>query len=269
MAKVAPQSHFLLRLHAAFQSGTRMFLVVDYMPGGDLYEYIRKKKRLSNDASIFAMAQVLDGLRALHEVGFVHRDIKPENVLLDENGICKIADFGLAKEANSCKTFVGTDLYLAPELLGGGIQRRQPQSPASDLWAFGCLIVNCLTGGDPFPGESANVVYTAILRAPPRLYSADLTPARDLILGLLRKDPATRYTSKQAREHPWFSGIKWDTLHEGCMPGWERLPTDPSALSSGSSRSNTKRGALLEQYCDPHDESLIRDFSMTVDQIES
>eukprot|EP00756_Hemistasia_phaeocysticola_P014603 Hpha_TRINITY_DN15346_c0_g2::TRINITY_DN15346_c0_g2_i1::g.87910::m.87910 len=264
MAKVAPQSPFLLRLHAAFQSGTRMFLVVDYMPGGDLYEYIRLKRRLPMEASQRAMAQVLEGLRALHAVGFVHRDIKPENVLLDERGNCKIADFGLTKDIESCKTFVGTDLYLAPELLGGGMQRRQPQSPASDLWAFGCLIVNCLTGGDPFPGDTTTVVYGAILRSAPRLYGAENTAAGSLILGLLKKNPVERFNGDQARAHPWFSQIKWDTLHEGVLPGWQAPPAEVPSRPKGG-----KGKALVEQYVDPSsDEGFVRDFSMTIGDLD-
>lgn len=225
MAAASARSPFLLTLHAAFQSATRLFVVVDHMPGGDLHAYVGRRGALGDAAGRRAMAQVLAGLLALHDAGFVHRDVKPENVLLDARGNCCVADFGVARPAaDRGRRVAGTDAYLAPELLqsGGGA----PQCAATDLWAYGCVVVHALTGHDPFPGlPPPGQLHSAILSRAPLLRGAEGSGARGLILGLLEKDQARRLSGDAAQRHEWLAGA--GPLTEGGMPGWAPPPGPP------------------------------------------
>jgi eukaryotic-like serine/threonine-protein kinase len=142
-------------------------------------------------------AQLAQALDALHARGLVHRDVKPSNVLLDDAGDAVLTDFGLARGADSTQLtrdgqIVGTLHYLAPELIEG-----DPASPASDIYALGCLLYACVTGAPPFTGTEAELAYAHLAEPPPK-------PAGvpdDLVLALLtalEKEPAARPTTGTA-----------------------------------------------------------------------
>jgi len=141
-------------------------------------------------------AEVADGLDALHAAGIVHRDVKPSNVLLGDDGAA-LADFGLARGVDSTQLtregqLVGTAHYLAPELIGGA-----PASPASDVYAFACLLYEAATGAPPFAGRAdAEIGYAHLVEEPPRP-ALPAGVAEAILLGL-EKDPADRPTSATA-----------------------------------------------------------------------
>ena len=123
------QSPFVVRLHYAFQSSVKLYMVMDYMPGGELFQLIRAVGRLSEAKARFYAAEILLALEDLHQNLIIYRDLKPENVLLDGMGHVKLADFNLSKlvedGATRTFTFCGTAEYLAPEVLRGEAQRQR------------------------------------------------------------------------------------------------------------------------------------------------
>jgi serine/threonine-protein kinase len=180
----------------------RPFLAMRYVDGRSLDAHIREAGPFSLDEVLRLAADVGSGLVALHERGLLHRDVKPSNVLLDERGNALLTDFGLAKgPAYTVLTrpgeLLGTPDYLAPELIEGVCA-----SPASDLYAFGCLVYACAAGSPPFTSENVLEIAVAHLSAePPDLAAVrpDLPAAfGDAVLSALAKDPADRPTSGKA-----------------------------------------------------------------------
>jgi serine/threonine protein kinase len=152
---------------------------------------------LTAQETVRTAAQLAQALDALHAKGILHRDVKPPNVLLDERGDAVLADFGLARGADSTQLtrdgqIVGSVPYLAPELIEGA-----PATPASDVYALGCLLYECATGGPPFAGTDAELAYAHLAEPPPRPpgLSPDLTAA---LLSALEKDPSARPTTATA-----------------------------------------------------------------------
>jgi serine/threonine protein kinase len=136
------------------ESGGRRFVAVRYVDGCSLAELLEAEGRLPIQQIVPVAAQIGAGLDALHEQGIVHRDVKPANVMLDVDGACALTDFGLARgDAYTVLTrpgqVMGTVDYLAPELIKGGAA-----TPAGDIYAFGCLVFECVTGAPPFAGGS-------------------------------------------------------------------------------------------------------------------
>jgi len=161
-----------------------------------LAQRIRRQVRLDLRETARLAAQIGAGIDALHRLRVLHRDVKPSNVLLDEAGDAVVADFGLARGADSTQLtregqLVGTAHYLAPELIEG-----RPASPASDVYAFGCLLVECLTGAPPFAGRGdAEVGFAHLVEAAPdpRLRTPELPADAALaVLTALEKDPRNR-----------------------------------------------------------------------------
>jgi serine/threonine protein kinase len=177
------------------EAGGRHFLVVEYVSGPTLEESIRSEGPLAVDAIVRLAREVAAGLDALHEHGIVHRDIKASNVLLDE-GRALLTDFGLAKgPASTVLTrpgqVLGTLEYLAPELIRG-----EPATPASDIYAFGCMVYECAAGTTPFAGRSLFEVGIAHLDEEPGDPGAGREgwpPALSAgVVEALHKEPAAR-----------------------------------------------------------------------------
>eukprot|EP01064_Diplonema_japonicum_P033131 TRINITY_DN645_c2_g1_i1.p1 TRINITY_DN645_c2_g1~~TRINITY_DN645_c2_g1_i1.p1 ORF type:complete len:390 (+),score=106.72 TRINITY_DN645_c2_g1_i1:59-1228(+) len=218
---------FLVKMHYCFQSTSKLFFVLDYMPGGDLYDYTGTLEggHFDEKTARYYAACVYMALQHLHENGIVYRDLKPENVLLDENGNAKLADFGLSKqlydsetdENERAKSFVGTAFYIAPEIL-----YKKAYSFTVDWWSFGVLVFNLLTGENPFYGDSVNEIFTAILKEEPVVRSCYKVSdsARDLIRGLLTKDETKRFAGPEVKKHAWFAGFDWDSLGKKRAPKW-------------------------------------------------
>jgi serine/threonine protein kinase len=156
---------FIVKMKFAFQNEKKLFLVLDYCPGGELFFYLSKIGRFKEKSAIFYAANILLALEVLHENGIVYRDLKPENILISQDGYAKLTDFGLSKDDMMGKftnSICGTSEYLAPEVfLGKGY------GMACDWWSFGCLIYEMLTGLPPFYFKSKNDLYNAIMNKEP------------------------------------------------------------------------------------------------------
>ncbi|KAL2918844.1 cAMP-dependent protein kinase catalytic subunit [Polyrhizophydium stewartii] len=230
---------FIVQMLSSFQDSTHVFLLQEYLPGGDLFQCIKTHGWLDEANSMFFAAQIQLGLAYLHENRIIYRDLKPENVLLDGKGFVKISDLGFAIYLDprtfpdeTTKSFCGTPSYIAPEIL-----LNKPYSYAVDWWAFGILIFEMCSGCSPFQDFDTNRTYTRILRGqirwppnPDTFFSAE---AQDLVCRLLEFECENRLGSlgreRDVRTHPWFHGIEWGRLELRRV-----RPPPPSAVHSHS-----------------------------------
>lgn len=197
---------------------TEIYLVLEFLPGGDLMDYIMRKGKLSEYETTKIIQQVLDALVYCHKIGIAHRDIKPENILLtkDEPPIAKLTDFGLAKmvePGSFLKTFCGTLTYVAPEVISMHGRIAGAYSTAVDMWSVGCVTFIMLAGSMPFIAEGQEAMMQVIQEGnydDAILDEIELSGAGlDFIESLLRVNPASRMTGEQALDHPWLSNIEY------------------------------------------------------------
>ncbi|XP_038709523.1 serine/threonine-protein kinase Aurora-3 isoform X2 [Tripterygium wilfordii] len=185
----------ILRLYGWFHDSERIFLILEYAHGGELYRELRKKSYLSEKQAATALAYC-------HEKHVIHRDIKPENLLLDHEGRLKIADFGWSVQSRSKRhTMCGTLDYLAPEMV-----QNKAHDYAVDNWTLGILCYEFLYGVPPFEAESQNDTFKKIVEVDlsfPSTHSVS-AEAKDIISRLLVKDSSKRLSLQKILEHPWI-----------------------------------------------------------------
>ncbi len=172
----------------------RVFIAMEYVAGRTLRDWLSDRGRLTPRETFAVLEPVLAALAAAHAAGLVHRDIKPENVLIADDGRVKVADFGLARavsNATSTGALIGTVAYLAPELVERGVADRR-----SDVYAAGILLYECLTGAQPYTGETPlQIAYQHVNHdvPPPSDLRHTLAPELDeLVLRATSRDPAGR-----------------------------------------------------------------------------
>lgn len=211
---------FVVHVHATFQSPRKIFFLLDYCPGGDLFSYLQLHTRLSERQTKFIAAQLVVALEAIHGRNVVYRDLKPENIIIDHDGYVKLTDFGLSKvltKSEKMKSICGTPEYLAPEMLTKG-----GYGQSCDWWALGCVIYEMVTGMPPFFSNSRKDLFESILQHKPK-YPSSLSPSLVKMLdGLLEKDFTKRLGSKlgakDIKNHFWFIDISWEYLKVKNLP---------------------------------------------------
>ncbi|KAI9138445.1 kinase-like domain-containing protein [Paraphysoderma sedebokerense] len=213
---VQANSPFLVGLKFSFQTPDKLYLVLDYMNGGELFYHLQKEQVFSEQRVKFYTAELVLALEHLHKHGIVYRDLKPENILLDSTGHIALTDFGLCKENLSfdqtTNTFCGTAEYLAPEVLTG-----TGYNKSVDWWSLGILLYEMTAGLPPFYSENVNVMYQKILHAEIQFPPVFSEHAKSLIIGLLTRDPSRRlgappHDAAAIKSHPFFANIQWDKL---------------------------------------------------------
>ncbi|KAL5021068.1 hypothetical protein ScPMuIL_000223 [Solemya velum] len=198
------QSHLrhphILRLFGYFHDKTRVYLILEYAPRGELYKELQKQNRFDDKRSATYIAQLANALMYCHSKKVIHRDIKPENLLLGLTGDLKIADFGWSVHAPSSRrtTLCGTLDYLPPEMIEGKLHDEKV-----DLWSLGVLCFEFLVGKPPFESESHSDTYKRISKVDLHFPSYVSEGARDLISKLLRHDPNKRLPLGGVLEHWW------------------------------------------------------------------
>jgi len=207
------QHPFIVNLNYAFQTKDKLYMILDYINGGELFFHLKKEGRFAENRVKLYAAEIASALDHLHALDIVYRDLKPENILLDAEGHICITDFGLSKQIESPEgthTFCGTPEYLAPEVLKG-----QGHGTPVDWWSLGTLLFEMLTGLPPFYAQNVNVMYTKILSGELRFPSYISDNAKSLLEGLLTRDPEKRLGTNggtEVKHHPWFGDIDWDKL---------------------------------------------------------
>lgn len=210
---------FIVTLHFAFQTGKKLYFVLDYCSGGELFFHLGRCGRLRESLACFYSAEITLALSHLHSVGIMYRDLKPENILLDKDGHVKLADFGLSKEGipngvSGTGSFCGTAEYLAPEILN-----RTGHGTGVDWWALGMVLYEMLTGMPPWYTKERDVLFERVCRAPLDFPSHVSKPARVIISGLLIRDVARRLGvrgkgAQEVMEQEFYSHIDWKALLE-------------------------------------------------------
>ncbi|XP_042478727.1 3-phosphoinositide-dependent protein kinase 2-like isoform X2 [Macadamia integrifolia] len=250
----------IIRLFFTFQDTFSLYMALESCEGGELFDQINRKGRLSEDEARFYAAEVVDALEYIHGVGLIHRDIKPENLLFTGDGHIKIADFGSVKPMQDSRitvlpnassddkacTFVGTAAYVPPEVLNSS-----PATFGNDLWALGCTIYQMLSGTSPFKDASEWLIFQRIIARDIRFPDYFSEEAKDLIDRLLDINPSRRPGAGPdgyiaLKMHPFFRGIEWQNLRKQTPPKLALDSNDsswnPSHAGYGSMRANEGTG---------------------------
>nr|XP_033811120.1 ribosomal protein S6 kinase alpha-1 isoform X2 [Geotrypetes seraphini] len=208
---------FVVKLHYAFQTEGKLYLILDFLRGGDLFTRLSKEVMFTEEDVKFYLAELALGLDHLHSLGIIYRDLKPENILLDEEGHIKLTDFGLSKEAidheKKAYSFCGTVEYMAPEVVN-----RQGHTHSADWWSYGVLMFEMLTGSLPFQGKDRKETMTLILKAKLSMPQFLSSEAQSLLRALFKRNPANRLGSstdcaEEIKRHPFFATIDWNKLY--------------------------------------------------------
>lgn len=225
---------FIVNFYYAFQDHEKLYLILEYAQGGELFHHLAAERMFSEDVAAFYMAEMVLALDHLHRtVGVIYRDLKPENCLLDHEGHLLLTDFGLSKvtldDESPCRSILGTPEYMAPEVIEG-----KEYGAAVDWWSLGALGFDLLTGAPPFTGNNNAKIQEKIVKqklALPYFLSPD---AKDLLTRLLRKDPKKRLGYNMTkdmqiiRNHRFFRKINWKQLESRELePPIQPLITDP------------------------------------------
>jgi protein kinase A len=204
---------FVVDLFATFQDNLNIYMLLSYVPGGELFTHLRRAQRFTPDVTRFYLATIILALKYLHSFNIIYRDLKPENLLLDSRGYLRLTDFGFAKIVDDRTwTLCGTPEYLAPEII-----QSDGHGKAADWWACGILCYEMLVGYPPFFDESAYGIYEKILNGHIHWPRNMDRLSRDLIRAFLHPDRTKRLGnliggSQDVLDHPWFRGVDWDAL---------------------------------------------------------
>ena len=236
MSKV--KSPWIVELKASFQDNDFLYLVMEFLPGGDFMNLLIEKDKLTEEEAKFYTAELILAVESIHKLDCIHRDIKPDNILIDKTGHIKLSDFGLAKvsdklyEQNSTKTpnynpnkrthqklysCVGTAFYVAPEVL-----KKKGYSQEIDWWSVGVIFYEMLVGYAPFYAEETQEVINKVLgkiwEVPEEIKLSK--EALDFMKRMM-SDPNERLGkngSEEIKSHPFFKGVDWDNIRNNMKP---------------------------------------------------
>jgi len=218
---------FIVGLNMAFQSKDKLYFVLDYCAGGELFFHLGKVGKFSEQRACFYAAEITLAIDYVHDLDIVYRDLKPENVLLDSRGHVRLTDFGLSKEgisksSSGANSFCGTPEYLAPEILN-----RQGHGRAVDWWSLGALLYEMLTGLPPFYCRDREKLFEKIRRGTLEYPKYLSSRAQQILRGLLTKDPQRRLGSGPSdaddiKAQDFFADLNWERLMRGeVAPPWD------------------------------------------------
>ncbi|KAG2392973.1 hypothetical protein C9374_009550 [Naegleria lovaniensis] len=240
----------IIRLYEVIETSTEIFLVTEYIGGGELFDYIVKRGRLSESEARKFFQQIISGVEYCHRYMVVHRDLKPENLLLDNDNQVKIADFGLSNimhDGAFLKTSCGSPNYAAPEVITGKLYA----GPEVDVWSCGVILYALLCGKLPFDEDNIPTLFKKIKECSYTIPSHVSPEAKDLIQKILVVDPVQRATISDIRKHPWF--VK-------DLPDYLKIP--PSNFGHASENINIDEAVVREALLKISDKKTITDEEM-------
>ncbi|KAI9204729.1 kinase-like domain-containing protein [Polychytrium aggregatum] len=208
---------FIVELLATFQDIKHLYLVMEYIPGGDMFTLLRKRRRFPESVARFYSSELVLALEYLHSKKIIYRDLKPENILIDVEGHIKIADFGFAKTVSeTAQTFCGTPAYMAPEII-----LKTGYNKTVDWWSLGTLIYEMLAGYSPFIAATPLEIYENVLDGKISWSSQIGSTSKDLLKHLIEMIPRKRFgaghwpnETKEIKGHPWFAGVNWRSIED-------------------------------------------------------
>lgn len=210
-------SPFIVGLKFSFQTPSDLYLVTDYMSGGELFWHLQKEGRFDEKRAKFYIAELILAIQHLHNNDIVYRDLKPENILLDANGHIALCDFGLSKanltKNDTTNTFCGTTEYLAPEVL----LDEAGYTKMVDFWSLGVLVFEMCCGWSPFYAEDTQQMYKNIAFGKVRFPRDTLSvEGRNFVKGLLNRNPKHRlgatHDAEELKQHAFFQDVDWEVL---------------------------------------------------------
>lgn len=213
-AMLTVRSPLFVRLYATFQDDRHLYMVMEYVPGGELFSHMRYIAKFTISQARFYIAEILMALEVLHDHGIVYRDLKPENILLAENGHIKLADFGFSKRicGEITWTLCGTPEYLAPEII-----LNQGHSFEVDFWSLGVILYEMIVGIPPFYHHNQVELCKLIIRGEIGFPAYVDFVTRDIIKRLLTQKRTRRLGSfggpKMIKKHAFFKDINWNSMH--------------------------------------------------------
>lgn len=243
-------SPFIVGLKFSFQTPTDLYLVTDYMSGGELFWHLQKEGRFQEGRAKFYIAELILALQHLHHHDIVYRDLKPENILLDANGHIALCDFGLSKanltKDDTTNTFCGTTEYLAPEVLLDD----QGYTKMVDFWSLGVLVFEMCCGWSPFYAEDTQQMYKNIAFGKVRFPRDALSnEGRNFVKGLLNRNPRHRLgalsDAEELKAHPFFEDVDWKALsNKNLVPPFKpRLKSELDTSNFDPEFTNALNGA--------------------------
>ncbi|ESO11321.1 hypothetical protein HELRODRAFT_158167 [Helobdella robusta] len=213
---------FLISLKFSFKDNSYLYLVLEFVGGGEMFNHLRKARKFTENQVKFYAAQVTMAFEYLHSLDILYRDLKPENLLLDTNGYVKVADFGFAKRVKGRTwTLCGTPEYLAPEII-----LSKGYNKAVDWWALGVLIYEMAAGYPPFAADQPIQIYEKIVSGKVKYPGHFSSDTKDIIKNLLQLDLTKRYGNmkngiQDIRNHKFFEEIDWlAVFHRSVTPSF-------------------------------------------------
>lgn len=246
------QHPYIVRLHEVLATKTKIYFVMEYVKGGELFNQIANKGRFSEDLSRKCFQQLISAVNYCHSHGIYHRDLKPENILIDENGDLKVSDFGLSATTDQIQSFdgllhtvCGSPAYVAPEVL----TIKGYDGAKTDVWSCGIILYVMIAGYFPFYDQNLMLMYKKIYKGEfrcPKWMSPDV---KRLLSRLLDVNPVTRITIDEIIRDPWFrKGLKFikfsgeeenkDSLMSNCLNAFDIISFSSGLDISGLFRSN-------------------------------
>jgi len=228
------QHPFVIQLYSTYQDETKLYMLMEYAPGGEIFTHLRRAGRFPTQTVRCYIWCITLALEHMHAKDIAYRDLKPENLLLDRNGVLKITDFGFAKRiADRTWTLCGTPEYLAPEII-----QSKGHGKSVDWWALGVLMYEMIAGYPPFYDENPFKIYQKILVGKfelPRHFDPD---CKDLVRKLLEADRTKRYGAlrngaEDIKRHKFFSGYNFSGLLQGTV----KFPIIPLVTGEGDTKN--------------------------------
>ena len=215
---------FIVNIKFAFQDSVKLYIITEFMQGGEMFFHLHKEKRFSNEKTRFYIIEIILAIEFLHKNKMLYRDLKPENIMVDSNGHIKLTDFGLSKMIKKTKekafTICGTPQYLAPEILSD-----EGYDSSVDWWSLGCVMYEMLVGKAPFRIPKGSYLSADLYKKKITIPEYVTEEAKNLISQLLVPNPKKRLgygedDAQKIKEHKYFEGINWEDA-------WNKKLTPP------------------------------------------